>query len=354
MSPSKEDQNDSLPGWHLYMCPSCRGLFRVSVNQGGRTACPLCQTGLNVTLPNLASPRKRRRSSPKESRRNSNWEQAQAREEQSSTRWVGVLTFGFLLTLLAVLGAVYLYEKLKPTDSRAQANAQKVENLFSRTDESEAPPLIDFSSRDFESAAAVTRKFLQAETVEDFLPLIRRSGELAPVIRAHYRSSGYQAPGSYRLGQTGVFKVKDNFTSFEVVMANYSKRLIAVEFTEEGPLVDWESWVGFCDVPWEKFIAQKLSSPVVVRVLVEKSYYFNFDFTDDSKWVCFRLSRDPDEPALYGYCAEDAPFLSKLPTKPDAPKTYTLEIQFPESARTDDQVIITDYVRQGWVSGLDQ
>lgn len=353
MNRSEEDLRDPLPSWHPYMCPGCRGLFRVSVNQGGPTACPLCQTGLNVTLPELAGPRKRRRSAPEESRRSSTWEQAQTPEAESSNRWVGVLTFGFILTLLAVLGAVYLSQSLKPADPKARANAQKVETLFAKTGESKAPPLIDFTFQDSDSAAEVARKFLQAETIEDFLPLIRRSEELAPIIRAHYRSAGYRAPGSSQLDDTGVFEVRDNFTSFEVVMGDYSKRAIAVEFTDEGPLVDWESWVGFCEVPWEKFIAQKLSSPTVVRVTIEKSFYFNFDFTDESKWVCFRLNRGPDEPALYGYCAEEAPFLSKLPPKPDAPATCILKIQFPESARTDDQVIITDYVQQGWVSGLE-
>lgn len=356
MSSPPNDPSEDLSSWLPFMCPSCRGLFRVSVNQSSTAQCPLCQEELQVDLPETAaSPRKRRRSSS--SPKQAAWDEEQSTDQKNkgSTRWVGFLTVGFTLSVVAALAGVYLFQNLSRKDSAedSAAKAKKIEAAFQKNPTEAETSLIDFTLDDSQAAAEIARQFLEAETLDDLLPLVRNPDEIGPIIRAYYRSTGYQAPGSYRLEEeVEAYSVKDNFTSFDVIMGDYTKRPIALEITEEGPLVDWESWVGFCEMPWDKLITHRPSSPVLVRVYVEKTFYYNFDFSDDSQWVCFRLSRSGDEPDLYGYCPEGSPLLEKLPQKPDKVSTYTLKIEFPDEAKNGEQVIITDVVHIGWVSGL--
>lgn len=359
MNNPSDELNEDLPNWLPFTCPSCRGLFRVSANQKGPAQCPLCGEALAINLPESAAPERRRRRSSSAQSRQATWEGEASPEQQdkSSTRWVGFVAAGSILCILAALTAVALAQKFQrePVPEETTARAKKLQAAFQKNSGDEGEPLVTFTHDDSKAAAAVARKFLEAATLDDLLPLIRNSEELAPVIRAHHRQSGYKAPGAYKLEEeAGTFKVKDRFTSFDIIMGDYSKRPIALELTEEGPLVDWESWVGFCEMPWEKFIAQRTSLPTLVRVYVEKVFYYNFDFGDDSQWACFRLSRGADEPALFGYCPQDSPLLEKLPRKPESISTYILNVRFPDDAKNGEQVIITDVVNLGWVSGLGQ
>lgn len=52
----------------------------------------------------------------------------------------------------------------------------------------------------------------------------------------------------------------------------------------DGLKVDWESWVGWSEMPWDDFLKIKATEPKLVRVMLKWVDYYNFDFSDEKKW----------------------------------------------------------------------
>ena len=201
-------------------------------------------------------------------------------------------------------------------------------------------------------AQAAAREFLHCNTFEEYAAVIRDPERVMPHVRKFYQDNPYQLTGRYSISKDGATEVAKNFLSFQVVLGNYSKQQIAVELTDDGAKVDWESWVSYCEQPWDSFVEERTSEPTLVRVAITADSYYNFSFRDDSKWVCYRLSRSPDEPVIFGYLPSDSPLRKKLPKTQNIPEAVILKIRYPDDAVSGDQVLITDFVASGWVLGL--
>lgn len=189
--------------------------------------------------------------------------------------------------------------------------------------------------------------------MEDLAPLIRDPERVMPLIRKYYQSKPYQANGAYSINANGIAEIAEKFTSFQIILKDYSQRPIAVEFTDNGPLVDWESWVAHCETPWEDFIKERVTEPTLVRVNMTKDSYYNFDFRDDSQWTCYRLERSSDESVIFGYLPADSPLKTEFPkSSSPLPATFVITVRYPEEATTGDQVLITELIQSGWVLGF--
>jgi hypothetical protein len=330
--------------WLPFSCPSCRGLFRSLSDQEGVTQCPLCEAQLAIQVPNDVSayrPENPLHHRPEErlSGESADWgshEKPPKREKKKRFILVGcaVLTLAVFIAL-----ALLLLPSGEPsTDTMASTPRES----------SSQQPLVEVSNDDLEAAFEVAERFLEASTIEDLAPLIRKPDSVMPKVREFYRDKEYTPPNFKNVDRASSAEALARFVSFPVIMPDYSTKPIAVEFTSEGPKIDWPSWVGYCEVPWQDFVARKVTTPTLVRVRVASMPYYNFDFSSEEDWRAFRLLHPDSDTPLYGYAASDASFLKKLP-RTNTSTTFTLKIHYPENPRTDDQVIISDFISEGWL-----
>src|SRR5690606_24090169 len=85
-------------------------------------------------------------------------------------------------------------------------------------------------------------------------------------------------------------------------------RALSVKQDEEGRwLVDWPSAVALNEVPWADFVAQKDTTPRLFRVLMAYDDYYNHQFSDPKRYICFKLSGPLMKHLLCGYTAVDSP-----------------------------------------------
>jgi hypothetical protein len=91
-----------------------------------------------------------------------------------------------------------------------------------------------------------------------------------------------------------------SYARFAARFPNGDMRLLAVVTTPEGPKVDWDCFARSTSAPWED-ILNGLASNTEVRVFVEKSNYYNFDFKDQEKWSSYALTSPDLEEVLYAY-----------------------------------------------------
>ncbi len=357
---------DDRGSWLPFMCPVCRGLFRTKKSHTGATTCPLCEQSITISLADEKSAKEddnqpiqplekgERRSLHNEQ----SWDSDSPTAREPSNVKGLILTTFFLITLGVAVGMFFIIQqknerKVVPLEGLAPDRFDAFNNS-DRTSQSieQSEPLLQVQAPDFERANLTTEKFLSVTSIEEFAPLIRDPDRVMPLLREYYKHTPYEAIGALSIGDHGNVRVSKKIASFQVTLKNYESRLIAVELTDEGALVDWESWVSYCEEPWEDFITNKTKEPKKMRALVTRSFYYNFNFDNDEEWVCFTLTRTPDDSVLYGYLPTDSPLLTELPNSAEPSTTFRIQIRFPEEAVTDNQVLITDVIDQGWVHGL--
>jgi hypothetical protein len=132
---------------------------------------------------------------------------------------------------------------------------------------------------------------------------------------------------------------------------NADRRIVALEKTPGGFVFDWESFVGWCEVPWEKLATVRPLEPVVLRARVDDDDYYNHAYADASRFGCYRLSSFDETHVVYGYVERRRQLFADLQsrTKLNQLVLATLKVRFASAAGPPNQVEITELVEDGWV-----
>jgi hypothetical protein len=149
--------------------------------------------------------------------------------------------------------------------------------------------------------------FFQAASVEAMAGFVRHPDTTLPRMKAFY---GQKSP---------VPRPKAEFTSFtEVdkdgityaivsVSEDFREFTVWVEVPKKGKAkVDWESVTGWSEIPWTDFLKKGSEKPVEVRVRLEESDYYNWTFSDEKKYACYRITDREGEEAAWCYCERDS------------------------------------------------
>ena len=140
-------------------------------------------------------------------------------------------------------------------------------------------------------------------------------------------------------------------TSLTLQMKDYTLKPIALVRADDGYRVDWESWVGWTEMSWEQLIKERPTEPQIVLVRAKIDAYYNRDFTDEAKWVSITLNNPNSDRTLYGYVDREDPTLTRLISGVSSGEVaVTVKIRYPENARAGNQVIITEFIFNGWVA----
>lgn len=200
-------------------------------------------------------------------------------------------------------------------------------------------------------AEKVVKAFLNAETLSDVEALVRSPEVTVPRMKKWYATEKWIAPGAKEVGVGGGVTVKGVMASMVVRLNDYSTKHIAVERTPNGYLVDWESWVGWSEVKWTDMFKEKPTELVEVRVTCFKDSYYNRLFDDDSKWLSVRMEYMQEDRSIYGYIDKNTTTLTSLLGDLNARGSLpaTLKVRFPEGSIADNQVVIEEYLQNGWV-----
>jgi hypothetical protein len=132
---------------------------------------------------------------------------------------------------------------------------------------------------------------------------------------------------------------------------NYDERTMVFTETADGIRVDWESWVGWCEMGWEDFMTAKPTSGTLFRVKLNDTNYYNFNFSDEAKWKSYTLLSIDEKYRIYGYVevgSQTAMDIGEALEPGD--RFFTLSLKFPENAESNNQVIIERVIANGWIT----
>ncbi len=204
-------------------------------------------------------------------------------------------------------------------------------------------------------AEPLAKKFLTARSVEELLPLVRNPEVAEARMRNFYPGGKVSAPGFSQFNSTGGVSVLGRLLSLYVTTRDLDMKAIAFVDTPQGLKVDWESWVGWSEMSWETFIKTKPATGHVFRVTLSAVEYYNFAFTDETKWKSYRLMSADGEKSFYGYVEKDTLLDQKIHLDADTKSlALMLSLKYPEGATSDSQVEIERFVADGWVENTDK
>lgn len=203
-------------------------------------------------------------------------------------------------------------------------------------------------------AEPLAEVFLNATSVDEIIPLVRDPAVAEARIREFYAAGKIEAPGLSSFNTGGGVLTLGKVASVIVRTRDHEDRLLAFVDTPEGLKIDWESWVGWSEMPWEGFLSSKPCDALLFRVIVSTVDYYNFEFGDESKWQSYRLESPDKEHSIYGYAPKDSVLNAKLRPEGDAKTSLLmLKVKFPAASSSSTQVEIESVVGQGWVEGAD-
>ena len=369
---------ESARRWSGFVCPDCRFVFRVPRDHDGQgVVCPSCRRMLRIPssgdLPpplvvplrtpqvndpaTASDPRhrdKRRRKKKSHQSENHAWDSSSGhappsvRQEKRQMFWmlVGGGTM-FVLIVAGVLVAMLGGEK-PPTPPSNSETAKPAPPLPEAT----PPSKSQWNEAAFlAEAEPLTAKFLAATRIEDLLPLVRNPGIAEARMRIHYPEGTIDAPGMAEFNTETRTAHHGTLTTLKVRPHGRDDQILAFSETPEGIKIDWESWVGWSDMPWAKFLESKPATGQVFRLFLSPVDYYNFGFSDDRKWQSYRLESPDGAHSLFGYAERESALNARLRPTTDAKKSaMTLSLKFPESGTPRNQVIIGEIVADDWIT----
>lgn len=273
-----------------------------------------------------------------------------AKKEKTDPMLVRIVVAGAV-----TLAIVLLVGLLWPSSQRGQAPA--VGDNILPSDLIDLPdPDDDELSLDTLSPAMVTKQlepviqsFLEAPTMEEAANLCRRPTRTLQRMKA-FHGDDYYAPGFRRVFIGGDMSRDGDWAILGVEDKQFRQQPIALVLDGAKWKIDWESWAGWSEVTLDELRKEKPTEPVLVRAIVQPTEYYNFGFSDDSRWSSYRLL-DPDKMnTVYGYVPSLGELDLRLKPNPNEKELrFTLRVRFPDGAQSDNQLIIDEIVSKDWV-----
>lgn len=361
--------------WNGYVCPDCRFVFRVPGNYSGRgVVCPSCKRLLRVptpadtTLPLMNTPqksaadadggeaeparlKKRQRGRKSVGFDDQPWDQgahatAPVAEDKRSMRW---MRLGGIALFAAMVGVVIYTLKVTPKSAPVAVVQTPV------VPAAKDPVEVALGAKQAEAivlkdAEALARKFLAAKSEAELLPLVHNPEVTAGRMREFYGGKEIKPPGFSKFDSRSVIRLAQQSLLVLLETGEMEERGMVFKKSPQGLKIDWESWVGWSEMPWAKFVVEKPTTSSMFRVILNRVEYYNFGFTDESKWQSYQLVSPDEEHTLFGYTEKNSQLDVQVRPKGGA-KTMAaaLKLKFPPDATSASQVIIESVVMEGWV-----
>jgi hypothetical protein len=397
---------ESARRWSGFVCPDCRFIFRVPKDHDGEgVICPNCRRMLRIPHPGEPTPalvakaglnivpvslpesiqrnREKRRQegeagvetqaravvhtgAPAQNRRRRgarqddgpDWEKAPeqrvrvGRRKRMGTGRILAIVFA----VLSLVGALLVFMKPEEPSVEPIAVAPQPEVAPKPVEEPGTIALPAEMSGNESALIAelepIARKFLEAESVEEMLPLVRDPERVESKMRVFY-AKGVNPPGMGQFNSTKTVNYRGKLAAVAVRTLDFELKQLAFIRNPDGMKIDWESYVGWSDMPWTAFVAEKPESPVLFRAKLSKSDYFNFQFSNDVEWKCYQLTSPDDETTLYGYVKVGSDTDRQLaPADGNGVNMVTLKLKYPAGEKQRNQVLIDSQLADGWVEGI--
>jgi hypothetical protein len=194
--------------------------------------------------------------------------------------------------------------------------------------------------------------FCEAKNWKERLPYVRDPERISPLMESYYKTHPDEAAPFRSVLPEIALDYRAGILSVNLEMEDYSTKSILFDLSGDHVSVDWESFVGYCEMDPEEFKNTRPTEPVTMRVSVSwpDVPYFNYRFKDEKNLYCFFLTF-PDDSYVFAYVQRSSPEAKTLreSLRKNGKIGVVLRVAFPENAPSSNQVWIREVLEQGWV-----
>jgi len=161
----------------------------------------------------------------------------------------------------------------------------------------------------------LAQEFLETETHVGRLSYVRHPETTAPRMKEHYgwRPQDLEIRAQSRSADVFIIeKNGKNFLGLALNLNNFSRRGMIFEKTYNGWKIDWESFIGYSEIPWPPLLAGQVDGAPAVRATFEPDDYYNFDYTDNTAHTCYRIRDTKETTWGWAYCDRSSPVMEKM------------------------------------------
>ena len=222
------------------------------------------------------------------------WDSEDGSEEKSTPMgWLALIGI-----LLLILGG-WALAKIGKGEAHLESEARKV--LEERDQEK-----LDLEAArvHFERVEKLAKSYLEAGTVEEKASYVRHRERVFPLMQEFYqrrdlRPVRLKAIKEYRERAVGNY----SFFLLEVELIGERKtKLLFVEDCVDGkPRFDWESEVSYQPMEISDYLEKKPVEAMDFRVYASLDNFYGFEFADEDRYRCLKLTFRDDEEFLFGY-----------------------------------------------------
>lgn len=353
-----------------YICPSCRLLFAITPHMGGNgVVCPGCNKLLTVPNPedgitaqNTNQVRYKQAGLTSVDklaeayRTERQWEKQrhdqmmQIESQDKELRWMVPLAL-VAIVLLGGLGYVLLNTSDKKPVMVANPAAVTEEKQEEKAEEKAEIAVFEHSNPEMvKKLEEYLATFAAAKTVDDLLPVVRQTDDLRAKMINFY---GGEKVDQYDLNElkssSDVNQIPGYISvTFEDKEFNIKQALVKYDGTFA---LDWESYIAYSDLTWEKMGELKPVEPFVMRVTLSIKDFYLGDFSDERKWQSVSLNSPNEEGTIYGYVERRTAAEQLVSNFGVTTSNYdiTVRARYPENATRDDQIEIIEVINNSWL-----
>ncbi len=365
---------ESARRWSGFVCPDCRFVFRVPRDHDGKgIVCPSCRRILRIPAagdtpgPLIASLRRvtsdggaqepvvhktrKHHRGKKNTDANLEWERYSRSSRSGDKKQMRTMLIGGCMLFALIVAGVVVALRGGPAAKAVmpQKSPAKV------ADQPSIKPAARSEASLLAEAEPLARKFLDATHVEDLLPLVRHPEVAEARMRKIYPDGKLPVSGLSKFNTNGDASLRGSVIAVSVTTRDLLEKSMAFVAGPEGLKVDWESWTGWSEIPWDEFIATKPATGHLFRLTLAASEYYNFDFQDDARWQSYRLESPDQEHSIYGYVEKGSLLEKQIHPASDVQTVpLMLVLKFPAGAASSNQVLIERFAGDGWVEGAEK
>lgn len=199
----------------------------------------------------------------------------------------------------------------------------------------------------------IAERFLAANTQEERLRWVREPAAVAAIMARFYRDGpgASEKMGSLKKVSESVITQAGALQRFTVTMTDGSERLLYVPFDESGGRIDFKCYAAHCSEPWDKLLDGTVAQAAEMRVYLELSSYYNYEFPDQKQWQCLLATAPGLEDPIYLYVRRDSPAMMELKKCPfTEPTRFTVAIEKQGEGYQRRQWQLTRVICNGWVA----
>jgi len=279
-------------------------------------------------------------------------EQTWGSESSASSR----IPWGWFALLGLILSAALVWSLTKVDKSQEQAKIieQSANTTLTKDQESirEATELI-------ETIEKTIRQYFKANTIEERLEFVRHPERVKALMEKHYGEQNFSLTNEplaeIESLQPITLGMSASFWMGSVLLKDNKVRDLVLEVPETGEVkIDWETFVCFQPMKWEKFIMERPEGQSLdFRVFVEPDNLFSHEFADSSRWNCFRISTRDSGEIVYGYSEVgnqvSKDLLAQIAQNQGQRVSVILRLEIPNGLQSRQGTIIEKVISNNWI-----